>query len=203
MAATNKAVVLPRRGDKTISNGQNTSIKLDVVPSETHGRADTITKHPVEEGSDISDHDRPEPDTLTLECLISNTPLDGPVDMNRAQSAWDALNSLRGSPDLLTIVTTLGRYTSMKITTLTATRTSETYNALSFTVAFEKIRIVKNRLTSQRVAKQKNVTNKVQTGSQTPVEDPIPQSRLDAGYENAQGKSGVDGVLSFFGGALK
>jgi len=199
MATTSKATVLPKRSPSSITDNQNVSIKIDVVSQETHSLSDTITDHPVEEGSDVSDHDRPDPDQVTLECLITNTPLDGTApDPNRGNNAWQSLKNLRGTNTLLSVFTTLGRYDNMKITTLSATRTSQNFAGLEFSVTFKKIRIVQNKLTSQRVSKQKNVTKKVDTGSQTPP--PVEQSRLDAGYEASKGKSGTDAVTSFVGG---
>lgn len=186
MAITIKAAVIPKPGH-LIFDDQNTSIGLDVVPSENHVISSTITDHPVEEGSNISDHARPDPDRLTLECIISNTPLPPlSVDWNRAQNSWVALRKLRDAGSLVTVLTTLGRYESMEIEQVSVTRDAPSYNALAFTVSFKKIRIVQNRLTSVRVSKQKNVSSRVKTGSQTPEEpDEVEKSAgaklLDAG----------------------
>lgn len=51
------------------------TITIDAVKEETHTLANTVTDHPVEEGFNVSDHSRPEPDVVTLQCFISNTPL--------------------------------------------------------------------------------------------------------------------------------
>lgn len=169
MAETINATVLPKRGH-TISDGQNVSISLDVVPSENHQISSSITDHPVEEGANVSDHARPDPDILTLECVISNTPLGASADPNRSQNAWVALRGLRDRGALVTVVTTLGRYESMEIQSVSVTRDAPTYNALSFTVTFKKIRVVQNRLTSVKVSRQRNVASKVDTGTQTPEE---------------------------------
>jgi hypothetical protein len=40
-----------------------------------HGQTALVTQHPVESGADISDHVRPELPTVTLEGVVSNTPL--------------------------------------------------------------------------------------------------------------------------------
>jgi len=54
--------------------GQSYTITLDASVRETHTASSTVTDHPVERGSAVSDHIRPDPDTLTMEAWISNTP---------------------------------------------------------------------------------------------------------------------------------
>lgn len=61
-------------------NGQTYSIAVDATLRQQHSAPSTVTDHPVETGSNISDHIRPEPDTLTLEGIISNTPIRWPDD---------------------------------------------------------------------------------------------------------------------------
>ncbi len=63
--------------------GGAASLFFDVVPSETQVKSNSITEHPVETGADISDHVRPNLDSVTLEGFVSNTPLfsaDGHLD---------------------------------------------------------------------------------------------------------------------------
>lgn len=50
-------------------------IRLDVVTTASHEAVVTITEHPVEEGSNIVDHARPEPDRVSIEGYVSNKPL--------------------------------------------------------------------------------------------------------------------------------
>jgi hypothetical protein len=170
--AIQQATVIAKKGH-SISDGQNITVKLDVVPKETHDHSSTITSHPVEEGMDISDGTRDEPDALSLECLISNTPLGESPDASRSQNARDQLLTLKSSGKLLTVLTTLGPYTSMLIEHVSVTRDAPTYNALSFTVSFKKIIVVQNTLTRARVSKDNRTPKLQDTGEQTP-EDPDP-----------------------------
>lgn len=55
---------------------------FDAVLSETHTRVATVTKHTVETGVAVTDHVRPEPDELTLEAIVTNTPLPRVNDIN-------------------------------------------------------------------------------------------------------------------------
>lgn len=50
-------------------------IDFDATLQEQHTISVAITQHPIESGSTITDHVRPNPDTLTLEFFITNTPI--------------------------------------------------------------------------------------------------------------------------------
>ena len=68
MAAT---VIVPRHPfDTKIGD-----IVIDASITETHVLENEITDHPVEQGANISDHSRPLPDSFTMECVVSNTPI--------------------------------------------------------------------------------------------------------------------------------
>lgn len=53
-----------------------TEIDFDLVVSENHTNSSQVTDHPVEKGVNVADHVRPEPVTLSLEVVMTNTPLD-------------------------------------------------------------------------------------------------------------------------------
>jgi hypothetical protein len=50
-------------------------VELDASLSETHSMSAEVTNHPVEEGSEISDHIRKQPDSIQISGVVSNTPL--------------------------------------------------------------------------------------------------------------------------------
>jgi hypothetical protein len=54
--------------------GHIEGIWLDAVISELHSMQSDVTEHPVEEGVDVSDHIRPKPNEIRLECKVTNTP---------------------------------------------------------------------------------------------------------------------------------
>lgn len=54
------------------------SIFIDAVVRETHHLAAELTQHPVEDGSDLSDHYRPAPRAVELEGVITDMPLELP-----------------------------------------------------------------------------------------------------------------------------
>lgn len=166
MADTANVIVTPPPG-QTITDGNTINIEIDVVPKETHDLKNTVTNHPVEVGGDITDHVRPEPDTFSLDCIISNTP-PPPLTPSptRGIDAYNALKTLRDNGTLCTVMTTLKRYTNVVITHVSIARDSSTYNGLTFTVDFQQIILVQNAQTKRTISKDVRVQKKVETGAQ-------------------------------------
>lgn len=189
-----RAVVVSQKGRGKLCSVD--VVTIDATMDETHDLANTVTDHPVEEGSPISDHSRPEPDRVTLRCFISNTPLSteqqqraiqegvfkfqttaaraveiGAVDGRGAQ-AFAALKKLRDEGTLVKVVTTLKTYAvssseGMIVEHLTVPRTLQDYDGLAFTIVLKQIRIVRNRQTRQRVSNDRRVGAKTKRGAQT------------------------------------
>jgi hypothetical protein len=211
MAATAVIVRKPTKID---------TIVLDASVSETHTLTNTVTYHPVEEGAAVSDHSRPEPDEITLEGLVSNTPLSrdqqtraiqsGSVTFQssapqenpgRAEDAFRQLKALRDAGTLVSVVTTLRTYGAtdedkMAITSISIPRDYRTADAFRFTITLRRVRVVKNKLTRNVVAKDKRVGSKVKKGTETPKDAGVNKSQLAKGYDAAQGKSGLDAFSS-------
>jgi hypothetical protein len=57
---------------------QINGIWIDCSVRESHSLQGTCTKHNVEEGADVTDHVRVMPDSLQLEGIVTNTPLEQP-----------------------------------------------------------------------------------------------------------------------------
>lgn len=64
-------------GTREVVFTENT-IEFDCVTSETHEGVSELTEHAVETGAPISDHKRQKPRRLTIEALVTNTPLGAP-----------------------------------------------------------------------------------------------------------------------------
>lgn len=61
--------------DVFIIPSTGTAIIFDIVESETHVHKSTATEHPVETGSNISDHIRNDPIRVTIKGVVSNFPI--------------------------------------------------------------------------------------------------------------------------------
>ena len=60
---------------ETIVGVERVSVPMDASISESHERTATISQNEVEDGSNIADHVRLNPERLTMEAIISDTPV--------------------------------------------------------------------------------------------------------------------------------
>lgn len=162
-------------------------VTVDATPTEQHEYVNSVTDHPVEAGFNVTDHSRPEPDQVTFECLISDTPLsldqlqrasnsgaaalgvdtDIVAVPGYSKKALDDLRQLQLSGVLCTVSTTLKTYTSMMIVSISVPRDSKTFAALRFNMTMKYVRIVQNKLTTVRKATDPRVQPKKAQGKQT------------------------------------
>lgn len=133
-------------------DSQDVLLTLDASISETHSADADATDHPVEQGSNITDHIRPKPRTLSIEGIISNTPtspdreaLYAPDEPGPAEAAYFTLENRRQGGFLHTVVTKLSRYDNMALLTISEPRSASVGDALQFTLGFKEIRIVQNQ----------------------------------------------------------
>lgn len=61
-----------------LPDGQLQLIVFDAVTRDVHESTAEITEHPIEEGANISDHVRPNLDTVELQAIVSNHPIREP-----------------------------------------------------------------------------------------------------------------------------
>lgn len=125
---------------------------IDVTLSEEHTFESDITDYPVESGGTISDNIRPKPITVTIEGLVTNTPLD-PMRTQRgdedqaaksAQTAFAYLMGVYTKRDTVTLRTSLGTFKKMGLASLTVPRSKEIGDALRFNARFQQIMVVTN-----------------------------------------------------------
>lgn len=213
-----RAVVMPRFTCKI-----GDAIEIDAVLDESHTLTNTVTDHPVEEGFNITDHSRPDPDQVTLTCFISNTPIsdqqqertvrEGSVDFTtaalqdtefsvvagRGNDAYKKLKKLRDEGTLVQVVTTLTTYvksstSGMIIQSLTIPRTAKDIDGLAFTIVLKQIRIVKNRQTQDTTPKDKRTAKKKDKGEQTTKDTDDASPEYKAGKYLSQG-TGAQGLF--------
>lgn len=143
-------------------------IVIDASVSEEHVSTMDLTDNEVEEGVDVTDHARLKPAQLTMDCVISDTPLGYAVIGNiqnvvrsvstlfggtsRSIDAYNDLLALQKTALPFTVYTGLRRYTNMILTELTVPRTAETGGALHFKASMREIRIVSSQNVSPELA---------------------------------------------------
>ena len=146
---------------------------VDCTVKEVHKADVEVTDHPVEQGVNVADHARPKPAEVTIEGIITNTPMDpdsGPYLKDQpgpAELAYLFLRSLHDSPDLVNITTGVTYYDQMMLTAFNVTRDKNTGEALAFEAGFKEIRTVTNATTTV-ATKQPKAKLPIKTGA-TPV----------------------------------
>jgi hypothetical protein len=114
-----------------------------------------ISEHPVERGLPVSDHIRQKSERLTVEGVITNTPID-PVlagalpstpgiprlELSRAEAVYQTLCDLWRTPALIPIKTSSRTYENMALVSLSTTRDEKSGDALKFTGVFQSVRLV-------------------------------------------------------------
>jgi hypothetical protein len=198
---------VPAQPQRAVFYCQVDTVQVDACSDESHQLNNTITDHPVEEGFNVTDHSRPDPDVVTLRCFVSNTPLsaqqatravqEGSVRFDttstagvtignqtgRGQEAFARLKKLRDGGTLIKVITTLRTYESsategMAIQSLSISRTAKNYDGLEFSVTLKQVRIVRNKKTSDKRNKDKRTGKKKKQGNQVPKAEESPDSTL-------------------------
>lgn len=148
------------------------SIELDTLLSEKVSEPVQVTDHPIEEGANPSDHRRVLPVALTIEGVLTNTPLPeadrtarGAAERGAttgwAQRQYEALRALRLG-ELLTVQTPARKYQNMQITELARTRDSGLgTDTVQFTCQLKEVFVVKtDTVRLERVTKRTGIPKK-------------------------------------------
>lgn len=119
-------------------------LEFDLLTSEEHNFSSTVTSHPVEDGSEITDHIQNEAESGSISGIISNFSIySRGFVTNRAQDAFDLLYEIWKSRELVTVVTVLKTYTDMAITSAPVARDGDSGESLVFQINFQKVNVVK------------------------------------------------------------
>lgn len=139
---------------------------IDCAVTEEHEYEADVTSYPVESGATITDNRRKRPATVTIEGVVSDTPI-GPVATARqteqaapgaelnflpSDEALSRLLAIHNSGEMVPVETSLRAYSNMLLTSLSIPRSAKTGKALRFTARFVEVIIVANERTVVRVA---------------------------------------------------
>jgi hypothetical protein len=130
---------------------------IDVAMSEEHSFPGEVTKRPVEQGVEFTDHIRDLPPVIKIEGIVSNLPT-GEIASDATRTgvplpsaeAIAKLRELKAARKPVTIETSLGRYESMAFVELVVPRDAARSEALFFSATFERIEVVANKRTRVR-----------------------------------------------------
>lgn len=195
------------------------ALELDLALSERHRSTSDVTLHPVEQGVRTTDHVRSKPEELTVEALVSATPIIGGVpqsattktgrtvmgqgeyDPDRVTKTYQELLRLQASNELLTVKTGLKTYSNMILTEVSPTRDVSVGEALQVSLSFVGIRTV-GLLTATgvfakvspnvpRAAPKKNGG----TQAPTPVSPPVKDELKSTAYSFVEAAANLSGKL--------
>jgi hypothetical protein len=152
------------------------SFPIDCTLEESHDYDAQITEYEVERGSDITDHRRTKPASITIAGLVSDTPLDKSLviaavraassiygfgidaitavekiasgDAQLSNLAFQVLKELFDSSTPFTVVTSLRTYEDMMVSSLRISKNQKTGMALPFVVTMKEIRFVDTAITT-------------------------------------------------------
>lgn len=165
--------------DSKVSIGE---IVLDAAIEETHTLQARATEHPVETGSDVTDHVQSLPASLTLEGVISNTPLSALgltmfKNDDRADAAFKEFEAIVQTGRLIDIVTSLKTYKNMIIEDFVVTRSADSVDALFFSCTAKQISMVGSKIINIQPREQpklQRARKKKFVGKQPAVKAPEP-----------------------------
>lgn len=124
---------------KKYKKGKVGSVELDVTLREDHNYSSRVTNYPVEDGAIISDHIINDPNILTLEGIVTDTPLSILTFFNRSVDAFNRLIEVHEKRELVTVVTGIKVYPNMAITLLNVPRDVTTGQSLKFTIELQNV----------------------------------------------------------------
>lgn len=198
------------------------TVVLDASVDEQHTAENDVTDHAVETGFAVSDHVRAKPDMLTIQGIVTNTPMSATARTRTIQalgitfqSATDAdaivgqpgyaeqayamLRAVRDTGKLITVVTSLRTYDSMVMMSLVVPRNKDTGDSLRFTAVLKQIRVVSNKLTAAK--RTSSAGKKVSTGKQAPKTTAAGTQNKSIMYDiKEQAPQVVAKIKSIFGG---
>ena len=117
---------------------------FDATVNEQHKRSADLSKHPVPIMRDsnvreVVDHVLVNEPTLSIRGVITNTPLSGSTDGERAKRTFDVMNQLLEERRVVTVVTGLKSYSNMILTKVDVDR-SRPMHGIVPVVEFERVR---------------------------------------------------------------
>ena len=140
----------PKRVNIAFIEDPDNQLTVDFLENESHSWAVDVTRFPVEEGADISDHVQPQPRTVTINGIVNETPL-GFIDAattdyseSRTVAAVKFLRDLYARRQTVTLATKNETYDRMICTGISFARGSRTGEKLPYTVSFTEITQVKS-----------------------------------------------------------
>lgn len=126
------------------------AVELDASIDETHTAENDITQFPVEEGVDISDHVRKQPNRLTIRGIVTDHPIVGisrgvgviapTLTSGRSLDAYQRLLTMLEEAQRISVVTSLRQYENMVIESMEVPRNAQRGHAVEMFLQLREIK---------------------------------------------------------------
>lgn len=181
-------------------------VEFDCSVEEVHTDAVEKTEHPIEEGSDTSDHIRKLPSTIEVNGIVTNTPLvflasvqaPSPVTddifptNDRVGTAYKELREAQANGELVDVVTSLRKYKNMVIESISVIRNAQNGNVLNCSMLLSEMQIAA-QATSVSLPSPVDVGNKAAADAGRKSKDAATSA------QDAKSASILASIGSFFG----
>jgi len=170
---------------------------FDAVLSTEHKGSVTVTSHPVQFGASVTDHAINDPDEVMLS--IGMTDAMENVGANHSVNAFTQLRAIKEARRPVTLVTRLGSYENMLITSLSAPDDYTTMNALKAQIIFTGIEVVQVGVVTvqQTVTASKTVSDSGSSKKPKSKKGNGTKTTKEPEVINATAlKKGIDGLVS-------
>lgn len=177
--------------------------EIDIAEAEEHAFENEVTEHPVESGVDITDHVRARAIELTVEGVVSDTPIGalaqrrsnlvlvgGEAFAKPSEEAFARLLEIYEKRVPVVVETSRKVYKDMILERFSAPTNAGTGDALRFSATFRQVRFIVNERTTVRVTVPR-AANKVNRGQAFATEVSAPP----AAEANAKALARTVGVL--------
>lgn len=196
-------------GDKTtiaILDGSKFGIRF--LESESHDWQVNVTSHPVEKGSDITDHIQPQPRSVTISSRESDASLNllqtlSNSGSNRVENAKAFLLELYSSKKPVTVTTRLHTYEQMVAISITQSSAVGDGQSMPWSVTLREVEIAESTSVSlASLPKVKGVGAKtVKAGKKPPVPaKPAEAAKVTQTASKVKGSWAWEKATGFFGG---
>lgn len=117
------------------------AIELDASIDETHTTANEITQYPVEDGVDISDHIRRQPNIVIIHGISTDHPLEagGAMMSGRSLETYQDLLAILDEAKLVSVVTSLRQYDDMAVESVVVPRNNQLGKSVDMTITLKQV----------------------------------------------------------------
>jgi len=165
-------------------------VNFDASMTETHSMRNAVTDHPVEVDpkvgaqNTIADHIRREPDEITINGIVTDTPIlflaslqaESPLEgdntpvRNRVDLAYAEIQRVMQDGELVEILTTLRDYENMAITAFSIQRDAANGNVMNATITAREVTIVQTESIESPDPENPANTDSQDRGTKPPTE---------------------------------